>query len=263
MFRAPLMLWKLSPYFLIICYVNCKSNFVQMKIVDEVSNYGWNAMSGPDSSTSNLKAKVEPGAFCGPKHLKVLQGKCFTLLQEDYKYKFCPFFNVTQHERSMRWNPYSGILGIWKDWHVVNDSLSSMNFENGDDCGDDSRQVKVFLKCGMANNVTNVEEPRRCRYQLTFDTPLVCHSDSMLIYPIINSTLQFQWNQIAQDLHDNYITQKGYKKLTHMLFAKAGLVTGKLLNADKEKRPETFQTLDTCNAEYAKLYETLNSKSVQ
>lgn len=28
-----------------------------------------------------------------------------------YKYVFCPFHNVTQHEQSFRWNAYSGILG--------------------------------------------------------------------------------------------------------------------------------------------------------
>ena len=28
-----------------------------------------------------------------------------------YKYEFCPFHNITQHEQSFRWNAYSGILG--------------------------------------------------------------------------------------------------------------------------------------------------------
>lgn len=28
-----------------------------------------------------------------------------------YKYEFCPFHNVTQHEQTFRWNAYSGILG--------------------------------------------------------------------------------------------------------------------------------------------------------
>lgn len=28
-----------------------------------------------------------------------------------YKYEFCPFHNVTQHEQTFRWNAYSGVLG--------------------------------------------------------------------------------------------------------------------------------------------------------
>ena len=29
-----------------------------------------------------------------------------------YSYELCPFANVTQTEQSLRWNPYSGILGF-------------------------------------------------------------------------------------------------------------------------------------------------------
>lgn len=249
-----LLLWLLT------VNVAYTEDVVQMKIVDEVSNYGWNALSGPDSSRSKLKPKVEAQTFRGPEHLKVLLGKCYTYLEEDYKYEFCPFKNVTQHERSMRWNPYSGILGIWKDWDISNNSFVSMNFDNGDSCGDSSRQVKVFLACGLMNNITSVEEPERCHYKLNFATPLACHEDSLLVYPVLNASLQIEWDKISQSFHDKYITFKGYKRLTQLLFVKAGFVlasTAKL----KKSEPQSFISLDTCNSEYAKLFHQLQDDS--
>lgn len=35
----------------------------------------------------------------------------YVCLLSRYKYEFCPFHNITQHEQTFRWNAYSGILG--------------------------------------------------------------------------------------------------------------------------------------------------------
>nr|XP_039260899.1 N-acetylglucosamine-1-phosphotransferase subunit gamma-like [Styela clava] len=228
---------------------------VQMKIVDDISSYGYSNF-GPDSSNSNLVPKVKPANFSGPTHLKVLKGKCFTLRLSEYKYKFCPFDNVTQHEQTYRWNPYSGILGVWKEWEIKNNTFHSMIMPNGDSCGSDSRQVQVVLSCGRANNLTEVSEPKTCNYLLKFETPLVCHEDSLLVYPRINSTLQQEWDRLEQQLYDEEITAKGYNIYLRRILWKAGLVSSHSTSSDQNVF-KPFQSLDNCNSEYQKLLEEI------
>lgn len=97
-----------------------------------------------------------------------------------YKYEFCPFHNVTQHEQTFRWNAYSGILGIWHEWEIINNTFRGMWMRDGDSCHSRSRQSKVELTCGKSNRLAHVSEPSTCVYALTFETPLVCHPHSLL-----------------------------------------------------------------------------------
>ncbi|KAL5018299.1 hypothetical protein ScPMuIL_004021 [Solemya velum] len=111
--------------------VQTLSERVSMKIVEEPSSYGFNQAYGQVQNTNTettLKMRVKPSNFSGPSHLQRLVGKCFSLVTDSYKYDFCPFSNVTQHEKSLRWNPYSGILGVWQEWEIVNNTFISMIF---------------------------------------------------------------------------------------------------------------------------------------
>lgn len=238
---------------ILICFIISTGNaeIVQMKIVDSISSYGYSNF-GPDSSSNNLVAKVKPSNFSGPSHLKVLKGKCFTLKISEYKYKFCPFDNVTQHEQTYRWNPYSGILGVWKEWNIINNTFYSMVLANGDSCGSDSRQVEVVLTCGRTNNLTEVGEPKTCNYLMKFETPLVCHEDSLLVYPRISSSLQHEWDEIEQQLYDEEITLKGYNLHLNRILFKAGFISDPTTKKDSFK---LFESLDSCNLEYQKLLE--------
>lgn len=224
-----------------------------MKIVNDISSYGYSNF-GPGSSSSKLEAKVKPSNFSGPSHLKTLVGKCYSLKLNEYKYKLCPFDNVTQHEQTYRWNPYSGILGVWKEWKVVNNTFHSMLMANGDSCGTADRQVSVILLCGTKNNLTSVTEPQTCHYSMTFETPLVCHEDSLLVYPRLNETLRHEWDELERQYHEEEITAKGYNLYLRKILWKAGIVKDPP-NMYKEESFQPYESLDTCNAEYQKLLE--------
>nr|XP_054762670.1 N-acetylglucosamine-1-phosphotransferase subunit gamma-like isoform X1 [Lytechinus pictus] len=233
------------------------SEEVRMRLVEEPINLGnqqWNAPSQPKT----LVPKVQFSNFSGPPHLQRLKGKCFSFVQNDYKYELCPFQNVTQHEQSLRWNPYSGILGIYEEWEIVNNTFHAMVFRDGDECGEKTRQIKVQLKCGSKNEIDSVGEPVTCEYAMTFRTPLVCHEHSMLVYPNLDEDLQAEWNELEGRLYREEVTQQGYKKMLHKIFESAGFVLSpnfKPIPAkkDHEAHPDDFTSLDTCKDEYRKL----------
>jgi len=241
----------LAAFCVLLCYVSAIycSDMVDMKIVDEVSNYGWASQAGPDSS-KRLEPKVSPSNFSGPDHFRYLRDKCYALVLSDYRYELCFFNNVTQHERTLRWNPYSGILGVWTEWNIANYSFVGMSMKNGDDCGDSYREVEVTFICSNANNLTSVTEPSQCRYHMVFATPLVCHEDSMLVYPTLNEKQRKEWDKIEQNFHDGITTKKGYNYDLTNFFHKAGL---KAAPAKEVEEFQEFEALETCNAKYIEL----------
>nr|XP_051686338.1 N-acetylglucosamine-1-phosphotransferase subunit gamma isoform X2 [Oryctolagus cuniculus] len=112
---------------------------VKMKVVEEP-----NTLNNPFlPQTSRLQPKREPSPVSGPRHLSRLSGKCFSLVESTYKYELCPFHNVTQHEQTFRWNAYSGILGVWHEWEIANNTFAGMWMRDGDSCRARSRQSKV------------------------------------------------------------------------------------------------------------------------
>ncbi|KAM6077752.1 N-acetylglucosamine-1-phosphotransferase subunit gamma isoform 1-T1 [Theristicus caerulescens] len=173
-----------------------------------------------------------------------------------YKYEFCPFHNVTQHEQTFRWNAYSGILGIWHEWEIDNNTFVGMWMREGDSCETKSRQTKVHLVCGKSNKLAYVSEPSTCVYSLTFETPLVCHPHSLLVYPTLPEALQRKWDEAEQLLYDELITDQGYRKILKEIFEEAGL-----LKATEEKEVEKqnkkisleFETVEKCSKEYKQL----------
>ncbi|XP_047390212.1 N-acetylglucosamine-1-phosphotransferase subunit gamma isoform X2 [Sciurus carolinensis] len=226
----------------------------KMKVVEEPNAFGLNNPFLPQ--TSRLQPKREPSPASGPAHLFRLSGKCFSLVEATYKYEFCPFHNVTQHEQTFRWNAYSGILGIWQEWEITNSTFTGMWMRDGDSCRSRSRQSKVELACGKSNRLAHVSEPSTCVYALTFETPLVCHPHSLL------EPLQQRWDQVEQALADELITRQGYEKSLKALFEDAGY-----LKAPGEKEPTQqeggttglrFETLDNCKKAHSEL-----SKEIQ
>ncbi|XP_072610283.1 N-acetylglucosamine-1-phosphotransferase subunit gamma isoform X8 [Vulpes vulpes] len=184
----------------------------KMKVVEEPNSFGLNNPFLPQ--TSRLEPRREPSPVSGPAHLFRLSGKCFSLVESTYKYEFCPFHNVTQHEQTFRWNAYSGILGIWHEWELSNYTFKAMWMRDGDSCRTRNRQSKVELACGSSHRLARVSEPSTCVYALTFETPLVCHPHSLLVYPALPPALQQRWDQVEQDLADELITAQAHKELS-------------------------------------------------
>ncbi|KAM4820089.1 N-acetylglucosamine-1-phosphotransferase subunit gamma isoform 1-T1 [Thomomys bottae] len=230
----------------------------KMKVVEEPNAFGLNNPFLPQ--TGRLQPRREPSPLSGPAHLYRLSGQCFSLVESTYKYEFCPFHNVTQHEQTFRWNAYSGILGIWQEWEITNNTFSGMWMSDGDSCRSRSRQSKVELACGKSNRLARVSEPSTCVYALTFETPLVCHPHSLLVYPTLPEVLQRRWDQVEQDLADELITSQGYGKLLRALFEDAGYVKPQRENQPAQEgapKAARLENLDECRKAHSELAEEI------
>jgi len=60
------------------------------------------------------------------------------------------------------------------------ESYRIMQFSSGDKCwnGPD-RSLKVRLRCGLTNDLTDVDEPSRCEYVAVLSTPALCVDDKL------------------------------------------------------------------------------------
>ncbi|XP_069547576.1 N-acetylglucosamine-1-phosphotransferase subunit gamma [Brachyistius frenatus] len=230
----------------------------KMKIVEEPNTFGLN--SAFLAQASRLQPKVIPSPVSGPAHLHRLAGKCFSLTESTYKYEFCPFHNITQHEQSFRWNAYSGILGIWQEWEIANNTFTGMWMRDGDACGARNRETKVILVCSTSSKLAQVSEPSTCVYSLTFETPLVCHPHSLLVYPTLSEELQKEWDEAEQARYESLITEQGYNNLVRGVFEDAGLLKGQRV---KVKQPEVaaeserHSSLQKCTEDYQKQQEEI------
>lgn len=225
----------------------------KMKIVEEPNTFGLN---NPFMAQSNrLQPRVTPAPVSGPQHLYRLAGKCFSLTESVYKYEFCPFHNVTQHEQTFRWNAYSGILGIWQEWEIENNTFTGMWMREGDACGTRNRETKVLLVCSSISKLVQVSEPNTCVYSLTFESPLVCHPHSLLVYPTLKLSLQKEWDDAEQALSEGLITNQGYNNLCRDIFEDAGLLRSHKVKLDPPEavaNPETQNSLQKCTEDLEK-----------
>ncbi|XP_053476128.1 N-acetylglucosamine-1-phosphotransferase subunit gamma isoform X2 [Ictalurus furcatus] len=206
------------------------------------------------SPGSQLQARVTPSPVSGPPHLYRLAGKCFSYTESMYKYDFCPFHNVTQHEQSFRWNAYSGILGVWQEWEIENNTFTAMWMREGDACGSKNRQTKVFFTCGNSSKLARVSEPQTCVYFLTFETPLVCHAHSLLVYPVLSEKLQKEWDEIEQARYEDLLTEQGYKKMLRDVFEEAGFLkrANQALKQEQDTASLKHHNLEQCTQEFEK-----------
>lgn len=230
----------------------------KMKIVEEPNTFGLN---NPFMAQANrLQPRVTPSPVSGPQHLHQLAGKCFTLMESTYKYEFCPFHNITQHEQTFRWNAYSGILGIWQEWEIENNTFTGMWMREGDACGARSRETKVILVCSSSSKLARVSEPSTCVYSLTFETPLVCHPHALLVYPTLTETLQKEWDEAEQAHCEELITDQGYNNLLRDIFEDAGLFKSHKVNVDSPKaepNSDTQNSLQKCTEDLEKQREEI------
>ncbi|KAF4087555.1 hypothetical protein AMELA_G00071950 [Ameiurus melas] len=224
----------------------------KMKIVEEPNTFGLN--NHLLSPGSQLQARVPPSPVSGPPHLYRLAGKCFSYTESMYKYDFCPFHNVTQHEQSFRWNAYSGILGVWHEWEIENNTFTAMWMREGDACGSKNRQTKVFFTCGNSSKLARVSEPETCVYFLTFETPLVCHAHSLLVYPVLSEKLQKEWDEIEQARYEDLLTEQGYKKMLRDVFEEAGFLkrANQLHKQEQDTASLKHHNLEQCTQEFEK-----------
>ncbi|XP_028406653.1 N-acetylglucosamine-1-phosphotransferase subunit gamma-like [Dendronephthya gigantea] len=243
-----------------------------VKIVQEPANYG-GLQSQQARSHNMMKAAYalrpfrEPYGFSGPKHLRRLYGKCFSLTDDSYLYQLCPFANITQHEQTWRWNAFKGILGIWKEWSIVENTFEAMVMTEGDQCpGGLRRQSKVFLKCAEKDKLLSVKEPRTCQYEVKFQTPLACPIDAFLVYPALSREQQDEWDEIKRSFYHEELTMQGYEKLRRKLFRSAGLLvpleqktiavnakeTSHLKGTDSAVH-SGFKTTEECSKAYSEL----------
>ncbi|KAK2884901.1 N-acetylglucosamine-1-phosphotransferase subunit gamma isoform X2 [Channa argus] len=239
----------------------CFINYVlsgKMKIVEEPNTFGLN---NPFlAQGSRLQPKVTPAPVSGPAHLHRLAGKCFSLTESTYKYEFCPFHNITQHELSFRWNAYSGILGIWQEWEIANNTFTGMWMRDGDTCGTRNRETKVILICSATSKLVQVSEPSTCVYSLTFETPLVCHPHSLLVYPTLTKKLQREWDDAEQARYEGLITDQGYNNLLRDIFEDAGLLKSQRIKVtlpEVATNSETHNSLQKCTEDFQKQREEI------
>uniref|UniRef100_UPI00358FD664 N-acetylglucosamine-1-phosphotransferase subunit gamma isoform X2 n=1 Tax=Myxine glutinosa TaxID=7769 RepID=UPI00358FD664 len=220
---------------------NGSCDSVAMRIVDEPNMMGFNNIF---THPSKLIPKVKPMELSGPPHLFHLAGRCWALTIGIYTYELCPFHNATQHEQTIRWNAYSGILGVWQGWDISNFTFVAMLMKEGDSCGSRNREVQVSFICGEANKLLRVAEPATCSYTMEFSSPLVCHPHALLVYPTLHESLRNEWDQLEQALYDSVINKQNYTKSLNDLFERAGLAQRPLIESGN---PMEFRILETCN----------------
>ncbi|KAL4325505.1 hypothetical protein GQ457_11G018330 [Hibiscus cannabinus] len=128
-------------------------------------------LSKLQSRISSLTKKLNHD-FGPEKEFYAFYGHCFEIKQNKYVYKVCPYKEASQEEGYTTTR-----LGSWDKFE---DSYRVMVFSNGDGCwnGPD-RSMKVKLRCGLKNEITNVDEPSRCEYVASLSTPAVCVEDKL------------------------------------------------------------------------------------
>jgi len=67
---------------------------------------------------------------------------------------------------------------------------------------------KVLLVCGNRTDIRDISEPRTCEYVAELSTPLVCHPDSMLVFPTLAGELQDAWDELEGFRLQNIVTDQ-------------------------------------------------------
>ncbi|KAL4384547.1 hypothetical protein GQ457_15G029210 [Hibiscus cannabinus] len=128
-------------------------------------------LSKIQSRISSLTQKLKHD-FGPEKEFYAFYDRCFEIKQNKYVYKVCPFKQASQEEGYSKTT-----LGRWDKFE---DGYKMMLFSNGDKCwnGPD-RSMKVKLRCGLKNEITDVDEPSRCEYVSLLSTPALCLKDKL------------------------------------------------------------------------------------
>ncbi|CAL4121118.1 unnamed protein product, partial [Meganyctiphanes norvegica] len=215
---------NLSSIVVLIIFKVVSTKMVQLKVHDDLPNPGYNTNWG-QKLEPKLNLRMKPSNFSGPDHLKVLVGKCFKHKDNKYEYELCPFNNITQESTESYYTNFKGVLGVWGQWHISNNTFIAMEMVEGKSCGQDRyRSTKVFFKCSNTTSLTEIAEPKKCHYNATLATPLVCGRNAMLVYPRLTQDFQLQWDEAWTDLENQEITEKGYDRIINNIFIEAGYI---------------------------------------
>ncbi|KAL8170892.1 hypothetical protein V2J09_022696 [Rumex salicifolius] len=147
-------------------------------------------LSKVQSKLSSLSKKLKHD-FGPDKEFYSFYDRCFESKESKYVYKICPYKQATQKDGHSTTR-----LGEWENFE---ESYKVMLFSNGDKCwnGPD-RSLKVRLRCGLDNEIADVDEPSRCEYVAVLATPNVCYEEKL---KELQSKLEKMNNQQPQD-HD-------------------------------------------------------------
>lgn len=128
-------------------------------------------LSKIQSKISTLSEKLKHD-FGKDKEFYSFYDQCFESKEGKYTYKVCAYKKATQAEGHSSTN-----LGRWDKFE---ESYRVMQFSNGDRCwnGPD-RSLKVRLRCGLSNELNDVDEPSRCEYVAVLSTPALCVEEKL------------------------------------------------------------------------------------
>ncbi|WOL16362.1 glucosidase 2 subunit beta-like isoform X2 [Canna indica] len=128
-------------------------------------------LSKLQSRISTLSEKLKHD-FGKEKEFYSFYDHCFENKKNKYTYKVCPFKKATQVEGHSTTQ-----LGRWEKF---DESYRAMQFANGDRCwnGPD-RSLKVRLRCGLKDELADVDEPSRCEYVAILSTPILCLEEKL------------------------------------------------------------------------------------
>jgi len=95
-------------------------------------------------------------------------------LRDKYTYKICPLKNSKQDGTD---------LGHFKSW-VGDESIPlakrQMKFDDGSHCWDGpNRNTLVTFRCGAETRVISANEPTKCSYTVTMETPCACSKEDL------------------------------------------------------------------------------------
>lgn len=105
---------------------------------------------------------------------------CYTLDLKQYTYEVCPFKEAKQKEKTGAATSLGRWAGLGQRAQKADAPTTTLNFEKGAHCWQGpARSATVLLLCGAAQQLTSVEEPSKCVYELTLETPLACHAEEI------------------------------------------------------------------------------------
>ncbi|KAJ0266965.1 Glucosidase 2 subunit beta [Hirschfeldia incana] len=143
------------------------------------------------SRVSSLERKLKQD-FGPEKEFYSFHGHCFESKQGKYTYKVCAYKEATQEEGYSKTR-----LGGWDKFE---NSYQFMTYTNGDKCwnGPD-RSLKIKLRCGLKNELMDVDEPSRCEYAAVLSTPARCLENKL---KELQEKLEKMLNQDQTQKHD-------------------------------------------------------------
>ncbi|XP_064402305.1 N-acetylglucosamine-1-phosphotransferase subunit gamma-like [Halichondria panicea] len=248
--------------FAISSIIAAGSENVKIKIVEPPSSTHFQSFS---NSAKKLSLRIDPAPLSGPDHFQKLNGECFKGKEKGYEYTVCPFQNVTQKEERSSWNSFHGVLGVWHEWIIENDTLIGMHFTVGERCGLSDRESKVMLNCSTRTKLHSMSEPSTCVYTIWMDTPLACLRGAMQVYHFLTDDQLKAWNTFDDEYIREEITFQGLTKQRKKILMEAGLLRPhtkpseeKATTNDNALQPKAVSSDASCDKEKEKLQIELN-----